>query len=392
MNILLFDMDGVLLEPYGYHRALVETVNRIAQALGFGELHLTADQIAAFESAGVYSEWDSAAICAALLLQAAWQVDPRLRLPLTPTHQPSRPLDLPAPDFSAFARRLGEPQLNELRPLQRAERLLLKQNHLSSASPSETSSFSPSNGQERELVAILRNARAAQDSLTHCTFQELVLGSQEFTRLYQRPAYLDTASYLLQFDRPLLEEAQAAELQEWSARPGNRLVIFTSRPSNPLPGVFSTPEAELGAQRVSLQGVPLVGLGGLTWLAQQRGLPAQSLVKPSPVHVLAALGLGLEISLPVALQLAAGLALDDRPDESWRALSGARLSVFEDNIVGLQSAQAARDMLWKIGISLKLELYGISPQPLKAAALQKTGGCPSATLRQALKLAGVLAA
>lgn len=388
MNILLFDMDGVLLEPHGYHRALVETVRLVARALGFGEVRLAPEQIAAFESAGVYSEWDSAAICAALLLQAAWQVDPHLRLPALPAHQPARSLDLPAPDFAAFAALLRRPQLSTLRPLQRAERLILETDQCSQNPTGSSAPHSPA--QKQALTAILRNARAAQDSLTHCTFQELVLGSQEYARLYHRPAHLDTPSYLLQFDRPLLGKTQAAGLFAWRAQPGNHMAIFTSRPSSPLPGVFSTPEAELGTRRIGLDGVPIAGLGGLAWLAQQRALPAQSLVKPSPVHLLAALGLALGKSLPDALRLAAGLGLDGSPQLAWQELAHARLHVFEDNIVGLQAAHSAQELLQKMGIPLELELHGFSAQPLKAAALQNIGAHVSPDLHQSLYRAGIL--
>ena len=58
MKILLFDMDGVLLESLGYHIALQETVRIMANSLGFGDLTLSADDIAAFEAGGINKEWD----------------------------------------------------------------------------------------------------------------------------------------------------------------------------------------------------------------------------------------------------------------------------------------------------------------------------------------------
>ena len=50
MKILLFDMDGVLLESRGYHLALQETVRIMAIALGFEDRTLSADDIATFEA------------------------------------------------------------------------------------------------------------------------------------------------------------------------------------------------------------------------------------------------------------------------------------------------------------------------------------------------------
>jgi len=40
MDILLFDMDGVLLKPLGYHRALKETVRLAGISSGYGEVLL----------------------------------------------------------------------------------------------------------------------------------------------------------------------------------------------------------------------------------------------------------------------------------------------------------------------------------------------------------------
>ena len=83
MKFLLFDMDDVLLMPGAYHRALQQTVRLVAAALGYGELNLSQGDIQAFEAAGVYSEWDTSAICAALMLENAWTFDPAIQLPGT---------------------------------------------------------------------------------------------------------------------------------------------------------------------------------------------------------------------------------------------------------------------------------------------------------------------
>ena len=84
MDILLFDLDGVLLNSAGYHRSLMETVRQISQALGFGDRGLTTDEIEAFEARDITAEWDSSAIVAALLLVEAWRTDPNCALPRRP--------------------------------------------------------------------------------------------------------------------------------------------------------------------------------------------------------------------------------------------------------------------------------------------------------------------
>ena len=75
----------------------------------------------------------------------------------------------PGPDFSALARRLSAPDLLSLLPLERAERHFMSTGHFVQA-------------QSNILLELIRGARNPQRSLTHRTFQELVLGSAEFSR------------------------------------------------------------------------------------------------------------------------------------------------------------------------------------------------------------------
>ena len=374
MKFLLFDMDDVLLKPEAYHRALQETVRLVAVSLGYGKLSLNQAEIQAFESAGVYSEWDTSAICAVLMLVAAWQHDPEIQLPAAIQLEPGKRLPIPAPDFSSFASLLKTPELRELRPLQRAERLLLE----------DKPRFTPD--QRDQITHILHTARAADGSLTHCTFQELVLGSDVFAQTYQRPAVLNTPSYLHNFDVPLAPPETVGAIQHWLKDPAHAAAIFTSRPSQPLPGVFSTPEAEMGATLVGLQDLPIIGLGSLLWLSQQRRAGPQAFVKPSPVHVLSALLLALDYPPVTCLQEAAALALDGAASPLWKSLQGAQVAVFDNSPAGLGSAAAARDCLAAAGIFASWELFGIASDSQKVAALQALGAQTCPDLTQALRV------
>ena len=125
MKILLLDMDGTLLTPNGYHLALQETVTITGRVLGYENVHLTTPDITAFEAAGVISEWDSTAICAAMLLDSLFQEDPNGSLPPSLPSE-FRPLhNIPHPNFRAFAEDLGSPELGYLDPLARAQQLLM---------------------------------------------------------------------------------------------------------------------------------------------------------------------------------------------------------------------------------------------------------------------------
>lgn len=380
LKILLFDMDDVLLEAHGYHRGLQDTVSFIAASLGYEKASLTMDDIAVFEASGVTSEWDSSAICVALMLEKAWSVDPQKQLPSQVNLNPNTKLTIEPPDFSKFAAALGETSLKSLRPRVRAERLIIKNaDHLTHL-------------QKNTILDILNNARQIDGSLTHRVFQELILGSSEFRRTYNLEPFFDTESYLSMYDLPTLSSEQRALLTEWLQLPGHRGAILTNRPSLAPQGYFSTPEAEIGARLVGLDHLPIAGFGGLIWLSHTRGLDQEVYIKPSPVHALTALRLALGDSQEKALKNATALAVDNQLDPTWQQLQDAQVSVFEDTAGGLESLLAASKYLHAFNIDFETQLFGISANRQKRFSLESTGAhlCPS--LSSALKAANVIPA
>ncbi len=372
MKILLFDMDGVLLESLGYHIALQETVRIMANSLGLGNLTLSSENIAAFEAGGINNEWDEAAICTALLLEAAWKVDPKRTLPETLLTQKSTTINIQSiPDFNALARRLSSPDLLQLSPLERAIQ------HFT-----ETDHFSPA--QYQILYKLINGARDPQRSLTHRIFQELVLGSVIYTNTYGFPSLLKSESYLLKYDVSNLSATENAGLLDWLSKPGHAASVITSRPSCPLAGVFSTPEAELGAELTGLKDIPIVGWGGLTWLAQQRETDQQTYVKPSPVHALAAMRVAMGDNQQAALMEAAALVETGEVGPDWRRLEGAQVLIFEDTPGGIKSLQAAQETLEKIRISIRPSFFGIARNPVKRKALLASGTQVYPSFSQAL--------
>lgn len=378
LKILLFDMDDVLLEAHGYHRALQDTVSFIAASLGYENANLTLEEISEFEASGVTSEWDSSAICASLLLEKAWSIDPQRQLPINTTHPPNTKLEIEPPDFSRFAAAMGETGLKSLRPRERAERLMIsKASHLTDS-------------QKSIILEILRNARHIDGSLTHRVFQELILGSTEFNQTYILEPFFDTESYLNKYDRPTLSPAQRALLIEWLQLPGHSGTILTNRPSRAPQGYFCTPEAEVGARLVGFESLPIAGFGGLSWLSHSRGQGQEAYIKPSPVHALTALRLALGDTQEEALRTAASLAVDNQLDPSWQQLQDAQVSVFEDTTGGLESMIAAKDCLHAASIHLDTHLFGISTNHQKRHSLQSTGAYLCPTLSTALKAASII--
>ena len=145
--------------------------------------------------------------------------------------------------------------------------------------------------------------------------------------------------------------------------------MITSRPSSPPAGVFSTPEAELGAELVGLKEIPIVGWGGITWLAEQRQANQQKYVKPSPVHALTAMRMALGDEQTTALTQAADLVETGQASSAWQRLAGAEVTMFEDTPTGIKSLQDSREILAKLGIYIKPSYYGIANKMVKREAL-----------------------
>lgn len=379
MIILLLDLDGVLLEPHGYHQALVDSVKLIGQSLGYPEAKPSPQDIATFEAAGITSEWDSAAACTALMLIHRWREGEDISLPerLSPRQTPVQGLE--APDFGAFARSLKGTADRASPPAQRLEKAIREKFEWLSHSQIEI------------IQRLLSNATSAHGSLTHRTFQELVLGSQEYERIYPFPAALDANSYLDRFDHPNLSVGEQSRLQEWLALEAHTAAILTLRPSRP-PGqeVFSTPEAEFGARMSGLEDAPIAGYGGLIWIAKLRNLDPRTLGKPSPVHALAALRLAAGEGLASALKSSAQLALDEFDDGRWGKLDGAQVMLFEDSANGMSSAMAAQEILAKINTHLNLTLFGVAANQEKQKSLQALRAEIVTSLPHAFRAAGII--
>jgi hypothetical protein len=135
----------------------------------------------------------------------------------------------------------------------------------------------------------------------------------------------------------------------------------------------------------------------LSWFARQNDLNHEAYLKPSPVHVLAALrlaaGLGLgfgdqdywDDQMIASLQ-AALTAQEGIPDDSWAELTGAKVFVFEDSVKGLRSARAAQETLNRINVPFSMTLCGITDRPPKMRSLADYGAFVFPSLMAAFRV------
>jgi hypothetical protein len=371
LQLLLIDLDDVLLFSNGYRAALRGAVGYYGRRLGYPDVALSDEDIDVFEAFGLTAEWDSATVCVCLMLAQLWHKHPDHALTLDEEWPTPPQHNLPVPAFREFVASLRPPGSGRFGPLGAAEEGVMQSSPLLSVE------------QEAFLRALLRGTRQFDRSPIHRLIQEFNLGSRRYAEIYGAQPTLAVESTLLMLDHPRLDDAARRLLTEWADDPDHRAVIFTNRPSTPPDGAFDTPEAELGLEACGLM-LRVAGGGGLGWIAQRRGLGSGDLLKPSPVHALAALRLALGQSLREALEASADLALDGKIDSGWGRLDGCELCVFEDSAKGLRSAAAAVGILKTHGVSIECALYGVSDSEPKRAALAAAGATLFSDIQSAL--------
>ena len=341
MNILIFDMDGVLLEPKGYHQALKTTVRLAGEHLSLHDIELTQKQIHKFEALGISSEWHSSALCMAYL-----QIhflsgirSPALELEEFFCILEEQPLEQPAIE----------------RGLSTIEILC------------RTYGVDP-----KAVRSTITNCENIDLSLTMQLFQELVLGSESYQNRYKKPAMNDSQSYLHLYDLPILSTKNADSIKRWIATEDYGAAIMTNRPSSGPLGFSGSPEAELGLDLVHLSEIPLIGFGDISWLASKTQTLPGTIVKPNATHALAAILSSIHIEKNLSLQYA-GIDPVQWPEEILQSLQGGTISVFEDTPAGLMSVKRAGNFLDRAGVDIKINAIGIAKEKSKKAALASQG-------------------
>lgn len=369
-HIFLFDIDSVLVEALGYLHALQDTVVHFAQHMGLGSHAPTADEIRAGEAHGLTSEWDSApTYIAALLVE-------RLRHATAPTLPDSwngaletlaaHPQGIPHPDYTALVTRIGAHlQIHQDTAAQAARAVLAEM-----AGDLPQAQYVP-------LTALLdalfsHTHDFAQSPITQY-FQHLVIGSGCIRDTYGVDPAFDAPPYLRDHDIPLLDIQTYKQLLAQTKTADLKLALYTARPSLPPHDTEASqhgysPEAEMARSLVRLDPWPLIGLGRLQWLAERVGVDVETLVKPSPVQALAAIGAAATGQETAALESAWALQLGNTLTPPLSDLKNTTIHVFEDSAGGLQAVQYAAEQLNAAGKDVRYQPYGITPSTGAKAA------------------------
>jgi len=394
-RILLFDLDGVLITPGGYHRALQATVNHFSRRMGLGDLAPDEAAIESLEINGLTSEWDSSAICLAILVTDLWHRDPQLRLPGTWQGILSAVRDRatrlrPRPDYARWGKRISAARL----PGTSAPRAAL-----SLLQAAAQRGEAEGRGQElaRALEILLGQTRDFRRSVTMRVFQHFTLGSEGFRLTYAEEPSFETTSFLGESDDPTLSAEETQDLVRCTSNGETRAAVFTLRLTKPvMPSAIGgeyAPEAEVTLEKVGLAHWPVVGFGQLRWLAGERHAYSDAYLKPSPVHALAAMARTLGAVDEDALQSACRLFEEGRLTGALASFQEGEidLHVFEDSASSLRGVEQAVDLLRGHGAEVALHPWGIGSSPLRRKALQRSGYPVFGNVGQALMEAGILA-
>ena len=361
MEICIFDMDGVLIRSGGYHKALKDTVRFIGAEFGYEEAILSDEQISRFEALGISSEWHSSAFCKAMmLLQKARDEKMRVSREHLDGH-----LDLDDL-FNAIAE-----QPMHIAPVNRGKVAVVniaKQYGVAADS----------------AMQVLENSISIDTSETINVFEELVLGSARYHQVYGKKPRFSKESYLLEYDRKLLEDSAADKVVQWANEPGHGAALMTNRPSKGPMNFRKSPDAELGLGMIGLDSLPVIGFGEVSWLAEQSGKKVEEIGKPGMAHALAAILAACGWPIMKSLEYSI-LESDDTRIGELQQLKGSTILVFEDTPAGIVAVQEAVDFLNQAGLDIHVKKYGIGDEEAKIEALTAQGAVIYPEINRALE-------
>ncbi len=372
-HLLLFDVDGVLIEDGGYYAALIATLNYFNELLGAGPIEFGLPDRDQFQARGYVNEWDLCPLCAGILIveTLARHADLALR---------------PAP-FEAFMRQfrgatvpqlkdVAEPYLRQIdrlqgKPVERARDMLL----------AATAQLTSRGNTRAATEALLREMFSQTHDIFHAPvtqiFQEFVIGSQLYADAYHLPPRFAAPSVLATEDRSLISPAAQEKLAGWAQADRVKVCVYTARPSLPpdddpdhISHVGYSPEAELGMQLLGMD-YPLIATGRVQWLADKVQVPFETVTKPAPIQALAAIGAAVTHEEANSLLAAHALMvrgeligplkrLQDRVNHVW---------IMEDGILGMQATHGAIDLLQRHGLEIHAHAIGIAAGGPKADVL-----------------------
>ncbi len=382
-TILLFDMDGVLVEPRRYRASLKSTIDYFGRIMGWDFLYPGEETIAFFESKGIISEWDIASIYMAFVSEMVLETNTWLPIP---------------DDFLTFCEvvknaKISRPEFNAISLI--AQLPVIKK---AGFAYSDMVLYLIESGPARSLFRrlaetsllenILQHTRSLHENVITRVFQEVFLGQTTFENTFHLPAINFDQSTQRIVDRPLISREWNEKLKKLCQSGMADMAIITARPSfEDYPAgegrLEFSPEADIVVDQLGWHQFPVIGLGQLQYAADQLGCGYTELIKPSPVHALAAIGMIMTRSLLPSIE-AAWDVMNDKPTTFYESFPELHVHIFEDSPVGIRGTEKAIDLLDFLGIPVQLKKWGIAGDGNKIHELEKQGAAVVPSVNDAL--------
>lgn len=402
VKVLLFDVDGVLIDPVAYRTGVSKTVEILCQRCAienWKELLPTEAELAHMESLGIHDVWDiSDIIFGSILDSIACQLsDNDLLVQMNQSFvgadvgtRLDRIADLRLHVTKPEYVELGDTIMarkdasGELHPPDGARAVFAEKlrRYAIRNQPERLDDASQEAGATDEWLRLydcfLIGTRSALESYGTKLFQNIILGEEIFEKTFAlRSEYAGPS--LLQADRALIDRANVKVLRWLNKQPGWHVCVYTARPSYPTPEAVAgySPEAEIALQLAGMSDFPLVGMGAMEWLAAQYGERSEDLTKPNTTQAMAALIAALRSSCNKdVLKAAYASARQQSTDETIGALKSSKISiyVFEDTVSGIKPMLKVAEQLNAAGCSITVQPHGIAKSSQKRDALAEFCG------------------
>lgn len=387
---MLFDIDGVLINPSGYRKAIHDTTRYFLDTLGFSKISINEEIITSFEAMGIISEWDMIPLYLLSIVDLALNNNTRQEKlnNIQECYHFFYPLNFRMDQDEIIEKVLYFKEFLE-DGFSIFESILLK-NY-------QQNSVEIFKNVRRFIPWLFKNwfieSRNVKKSELLQYFQNLTLGNDLFQKITGFDPFLVSEPYLKKYDYPILTVENVNKISSFTVN-GNILpAIITARPSafpNGVPSEKSQlnfPEAELALSCLNLEQIPCVGFGAFEYLGIHKNKNGDQFVKPSPIHALTAIlhssGLDLRESLECAYDYV--FLKDHFRIVKYLSEFTAPINVciFEDSAIGIQSLSKSCELLRRDGLEINMIAYGIATSENKKAALKKENAIIFPTINEA---------
>jgi hypothetical protein len=376
--IVVFDVDGVLVNPIGYRLGFQKTICHYLEQMAQPCVFPSEEISELFEAHSANSEWDMVPISLAIILEAELEQICCKRVP----HSLESTLQV------VKGKHQGKIEVNFADMLDRLsptfKNAVVPSQGLLKALEDHPGSLLPILGKTALIRSLLGNTRDFNRCLPNRTFENFVHGA-DFEKYFGPAVIQGLGPSLLEKDIPLLSAEACGRLRDLYRHKGVRFSAVTYRPSLPPLGVTTRargypPEAEIALASVGVDFMTVMGFGRIRYLAQQMRVPAENLSKPSPIQALAGIAASWNQeewpAMVWAYHTVNGTeeSIEAKGQEVAQLLpSSFQLHVFEDTIGGILAVQSVSRILKKMGHEIELCIWGIARSQAKASSLRKAG-------------------